>query len=181
MDIHSLPNRFYFKDSVKVRLESCIPLLLQRLPVAAEDRPVIAFPDEGASKRFSHFFSRDRKLICGKTRVNDQRIVTIHEGSEYLQGNDVRWRWCFVCLGSLLIHDVRFDDIDTMDTYGMLMWIMVGIDHWWFSHVGRDTSWMWTVTLIKRMSFRVSVCDTCCVSHGFVEVGIARRCCCCGC
>ncbi len=53
LDIHALQEQFYFSDSVGVRLKSCIPLLhdeLLRRPDVANI--TIAFPDEGAFKRF---------------------------------------------------------------------------------------------------------------------------------
>ena len=38
----------------------------------------IAFPDEGAGKRFGTYFPGYEKIICGKQRIGDQRLVTIH-------------------------------------------------------------------------------------------------------
>ena len=58
-DIHALQERFYFGDSVTPLFASGIPLLLERL-ASLEDAAdvVIAYPDEGACKRFHNFFSK---------------------------------------------------------------------------------------------------------------------------
>ena len=77
-DIHALQERFYFSDQVIPRLESGVPLLrnqLQRL-----DRPAVAFPDEGARKRFSRWFEEYPLIVCHKTREGKQRSISIREG-----------------------------------------------------------------------------------------------------
>ena len=78
-DIHALQERFYFTDAVIPRLETAIPLLRERLreyPNAA-----IAFPDEGAQKRFGGMFPDRHIILCHKTRRGDTREVTIREGN----------------------------------------------------------------------------------------------------
>ena len=80
-DIHALQERFYFGDSVTPLFCSGIPLLLaklDRLQDAAD--VVIAYPDEGACKRFHNFFSKYDEVVCTKVREGDKRIVTIKEG-----------------------------------------------------------------------------------------------------
>tara|TARA_B100000003_G_scaffold104743_1_gene93809 strand:- start:1893 stop:2918 length:1026 start_codon:yes stop_codon:yes gene_type:complete len=80
-DIHALQERFYFGDSVTPLFCSGIPLLLaklERLEDAAD--VVIAYPDEGACKRFHNFFSKYDEVVCTKVREGDKRIVTIKEG-----------------------------------------------------------------------------------------------------
>ena len=43
---------------------------------------VIAFPDDGAGKRFGKMFNEYAPhVICGKHRVGDKRIVTIMDGT----------------------------------------------------------------------------------------------------
>ncbi|XP_042020730.1 ribose-phosphate pyrophosphokinase 4-like isoform X1 [Salvia splendens] len=52
-DIHALQERFYFGDNVLPCFESGIPLLLNRLQSLPDsDNITIAFPDDGAWKRF---------------------------------------------------------------------------------------------------------------------------------
>ncbi len=81
-DIHALQERFYFGDTVLPLFESGIPLLkaeLQKLSAAGED-VVIAYPDEGAWKRFHMFFPGIPEVICTKVRDGDKRIVRLKEG-----------------------------------------------------------------------------------------------------
>jgi phosphoribosylpyrophosphate synthetase len=42
----------------------------------------VAFPDEGSSKRFGKLFDRGNysKIVCGKVRDGDKRIVTVQDG-----------------------------------------------------------------------------------------------------
>ncbi|KJE90032.1 ribose-phosphate pyrophosphokinase 3 [Capsaspora owczarzaki ATCC 30864] len=80
-DIHALQERFYFGDNVIPRLESAIPLLLDRLKLLPDhDLITIAFPDEGAHKRFHTMFENYPTIICTKVRDGNNRIVTIKEG-----------------------------------------------------------------------------------------------------
>lgn len=80
-DIHALQERFYFGDTVLPLFESGIPLLrarLKQLPDA--DNIVIAYPDEGAWKRFKYQFSDYQEIICTKVRDGAKRIVRLKEG-----------------------------------------------------------------------------------------------------
>ncbi|XP_024990985.1 ribose-phosphate pyrophosphokinase 4-like [Cynara cardunculus var. scolymus] len=80
-DIHALQERFYFDDNVLPCFESGIPLLksrLQQLPDS--DNISIAFPDDGAWKRFHKQLQHFPVIICAKVREGDQRIVRIKEG-----------------------------------------------------------------------------------------------------
>lgn len=93
-DIHTLQNRFYFSGHALADTVTTVPLLLRyinaytvsptleadavRNPECAID--TIAFPDEGAMKRFGNFFPGFPQIICGKIRDGDKRIVKIHEG-----------------------------------------------------------------------------------------------------
>jgi len=87
LDIHALQEEFYFGDSVRVRLESAIPLLkktLQDFKKTLEDSKalVIAFPDDGAYKRFNSFWDDGtEKIICGKKRDGEKREVFIQGGN----------------------------------------------------------------------------------------------------
>lgn len=77
-DIHALQERFYFSDQVLPRLETAIPLLKSR--IANMENVSIAFPDEGAQKRFGRMFREYPVIICHKIRSGDTRIVSIKEG-----------------------------------------------------------------------------------------------------
>lgn len=78
-DIHALQNQFYFSSNIIVRLESTVELLLNELK---DEKYAIAFPDDGAHKRFGHMFDgKDYPiLVCSKIREGDKRITTIKEG-----------------------------------------------------------------------------------------------------
>ena len=80
-DLHTLQNRFYFHSSTIPSLHSAIPLLLERLK--STNITAIAFPDDGAAKRFGRTFKSagfEEIVICGKKRDGDKRIVTILDG-----------------------------------------------------------------------------------------------------
>ena len=77
-DIHALAERFYFKDGVLPRLESGMPLLIERL--SRLPNIAVAFPDAGAEKRFGLALRSFPQITCTKIREGDKRIVTIKEG-----------------------------------------------------------------------------------------------------
>ena len=77
-DIHALQERFYFSDQVIPRLESAVHLVRDQL--RRLDRPAVAFPDEGALKRFRRWFEEFPLIVCHKTRDGRQRSVRIQEG-----------------------------------------------------------------------------------------------------
>jgi ribose-phosphate pyrophosphokinase len=88
-DIHALQNQFYFKDTVLIRLGTCINLLLQRLSLLEDVNNInIAFPDDGAHKRFGDMFHAFPSIvICHKVRDGDKRVVKIKEGD--IQGKHI--------------------------------------------------------------------------------------------
>lgn len=77
-DIHALQERFYFHGSTIPSLHSTIPLLLARLPAA--NITTIAFPDDGAAKRFKAMFDGYDIIVCGKIRDGAKRVVKISDG-----------------------------------------------------------------------------------------------------
>ena len=77
-DIHALQERFYFSDNVIPRLETAIPILKER--IGNLKNIAIAFPDEGAWKRFGKMFGEFSLIICHKVRKNERRKVSIKEG-----------------------------------------------------------------------------------------------------
>jgi len=80
-DIHALQERFYFHSSALPSLHTSVPLLIERLKGTGVH--TVAFPDDGAAKRFGSFFlSIGFNLItCGKVRDGEKRRVTITEGN----------------------------------------------------------------------------------------------------
>ena len=63
--------------------ESGIPMLLKRLQKLEDaQNVVIAYPDEGAYKRFHSFFDRAgyESVVCTKVRQKEKRIVKLKEG-----------------------------------------------------------------------------------------------------
>ncbi|XP_009356624.1 ribose-phosphate pyrophosphokinase 4 [Pyrus x bretschneideri] len=81
-DIHALQERFYFGDHVLPLFETGIPLLKQRLhQLSDSDKIVVAFPDDGAWKRFHKQLDHFPMVVCNKVREGDKRIVRIKEGN----------------------------------------------------------------------------------------------------
>ncbi|KAK4261362.1 hypothetical protein QN277_004369 [Acacia crassicarpa] len=80
-DIHALQERFYFGDNILPCFESGIPLLKRRLQELPDsDNISIAFPDDGAWKRFHKQLQHFPTIVCAKVREGDHRIVRIKEG-----------------------------------------------------------------------------------------------------
>lgn len=80
-DIHALQERFYFGDNILPCFESGIPLLKKRLQQLPDsDNISIAFPDDGAWKRFHKQLQHFPMIVCAKVREGDQRIVRLKEG-----------------------------------------------------------------------------------------------------
>jgi len=82
-DIHALQIRFYFQDNCLPVLLSAMPLFKNLLHDRYSGEPVaIAFPDEGAKKRFGGFFEKAGYpvLFCSKLREGERRVVRIAEG-----------------------------------------------------------------------------------------------------
>lgn len=80
--MHTLQNRFYLHGNAVASLQTAIPLLKRRIENSNID--CVAFPDDGAAKRFGTFFEdMDLEIIvCGKTRgEGDVRTVVIQDGN----------------------------------------------------------------------------------------------------
>ncbi|XP_077242741.1 phosphoribosyl pyrophosphate (PRPP) synthase 3 isoform X1 [Tasmannia lanceolata] len=81
-DIHALQERFYFGDNVLPCFESGIPLLMNRLQQLPDSENIsIAFPDDGAWKRFHKQLQHFPVIICTKVREGNQRFVRLKEGN----------------------------------------------------------------------------------------------------
>jgi ribose-phosphate pyrophosphokinase len=81
-DIHALVEQSLFNpDRINAELHTATSLL--------DLRPgeMIAFPDDGAAKRFKDIFPEAERIVCGKTRNGDRRVVTLKEG--HPEGRDV--------------------------------------------------------------------------------------------
>uniref|UniRef100_A0A7R9UGV9 Phosphoribosyltransferase domain-containing protein n=1 Tax=Pinguiococcus pyrenoidosus TaxID=172671 RepID=A0A7R9UGV9_9STRA len=77
-DVHTLQNRFYLSSGVIASLCTTVPLVV---PMFREvGVTCVAFPDDGAAKRFGTMFQGFPLVTCGKTRQGDERIVTINSG-----------------------------------------------------------------------------------------------------
>jgi ribose-phosphate pyrophosphokinase len=82
-DLHTLQNRFYLHGNAVASLQTAIPLLKQRLSAPGCKINCVAFPDDGAAKRFGIFFEdlNLEVIVCGKTRgEGDKRSVVIQDG-----------------------------------------------------------------------------------------------------
>jgi phosphoribosylpyrophosphate synthetase len=79
-DLHTLQNRFYLHTNAVASLQTTIPLLIEELKHTNID--CIAFPDDGAAKRFSSMFKGlgYEIVTCGKTRDGEKRSVVIQDG-----------------------------------------------------------------------------------------------------
>ena len=82
-DLHTLQNRFYFTGHALATLHTAIPLITKKIKEVGIN--AIAFPDEGAHKRFASLFKDtgiegDDVIICSKQRIGTEKRVTIADG-----------------------------------------------------------------------------------------------------
>lgn len=79
-DLHTLQNRFYLHGNAVASLQTSIPVLISELKKTQVD--CIAFPDDGAAKRFGGMFTGlgFEIVTCGKIRDGEKRIVHIEDG-----------------------------------------------------------------------------------------------------
>jgi phosphoribosylpyrophosphate synthetase len=82
-DLHTLQNRFYLHGNAVASLHSAIPMLKEK--IMATKINGVAFPDDGAAKRFATMFEDMEGMeiiVCGKTRgEGDTRLVSIQDGN----------------------------------------------------------------------------------------------------
>ena len=63
-------------------METAIPLLLREITLLSQHNEIsIAFPDDGAFKRFHAMFSSFPTITCTKLREGDKRIVRVKDGN----------------------------------------------------------------------------------------------------
>ena len=85
-DLHTLQNRFYLAGHALATLHTAIPLIFDLVREKRDGINAIAFPDEGAHKRFGNLFKgaglRDEDIvICSKVKSGDTKTITITEGN----------------------------------------------------------------------------------------------------
>jgi ribose-phosphate pyrophosphokinase len=76
-DLHTLQNRFYFDGNTIADCPTAFPLILDRLRELIQQDVnqdwCVAFPDDGAEKRFGHLFKENfpglELVVCGKKRM----------------------------------------------------------------------------------------------------------------
>lgn len=90
-DIHALQERFYFRDRVMPNLCSAVELFKAQLKSKGygPQNAVIAFPDDGAHKRFGAEFADYKKVVFGKQRDGNNRTLSYGEGKEFVQNAHV--------------------------------------------------------------------------------------------
>ena len=79
-------NITYRTLSFDFRLETAIPLLLREIKTLSKENAIsIAFPDEGAFKRFHTMFTSFEfpTITCTKIRDGNKRIVRVKDGKFY--------------------------------------------------------------------------------------------------
>jgi ribose-phosphate pyrophosphokinase len=94
IDLHTQQNQFFYHDCV-VSLHSTMPFARNiiidqaRASLSASKKPavVVAFPDDGAHKRFAAYFDDCDIAICAKVRDGDKRRVQLNDGD--VKGKDV--------------------------------------------------------------------------------------------
>lgn len=80
-DIHALQEESYFPSNIRVDRRSAMPLFRDHLSQGISN-VAVAFPDEGAYKRFHKYFDGFERIVCEKRRLSgsDEKVVTIKEG-----------------------------------------------------------------------------------------------------
>ena len=85
-DVHAPPTQYFFANSAAATLHTACPLAIDKINAmdGAEKIDCVAFPDDGACKRFSAFFRRHLPgveiVTCNKVRTGGKRVVVISEG-----------------------------------------------------------------------------------------------------
>ena len=86
-DLHTLQNRFFFHHHTIASMQTTIPLLKAKIQDKSCQVTCVAFPDEGAAKRFSYMFADYEIVTCGKVRIGEERKVSIQDGDA--NGKDI--------------------------------------------------------------------------------------------
>jgi phosphoribosylpyrophosphate synthetase len=103
-DLHTLQNRFYLSGNALATLHTATPLLCKALNNPSTycgkrgTQPIncLAFPDEGACKRFKCLFEPEFPnwpvITCGKVRDGETRIVKIQDFEPKGLTGKIRWQ-----------------------------------------------------------------------------------------
>ena len=86
-DVHAPPTQYFFTNTCAASLHTACPLAIAKIQAMAPSAKIdcVAFPDDGACKRFAKFFQKHLPgveiVTCNKVRTEDnKRIVVISEG-----------------------------------------------------------------------------------------------------
>ena len=85
-DIHDEREIFYFPPSVQIHHHTTTDILKRQ--VLWKEKPIILFPDAGAKKAFSRYFTDYEIVTCAKVRKWPNEIEMFFEGG-MLEGRDV--------------------------------------------------------------------------------------------
>jgi ribose-phosphate pyrophosphokinase len=93
-DIHALQNRHYFPPTIRPKFKTGTKLLTAHLKTLPNFASIsLAYPDDGSYKRFGKMeesgFNTFPYVICAKTRVGNERFITIIEGADEIAGRDM--------------------------------------------------------------------------------------------
>lgn len=90
-DIHALQERFYFQDTVTVRLATNLTPFMRLVDMRWQGQVVIVFPDDGAHKRFKQYIPNNYSIMVA-TKIrgegSERKIVIGHRdmrGTESLE------------------------------------------------------------------------------------------------
>ncbi len=147
-DIHALQERFYFTDMVVPRLESAIPMLLERIKGMQD--VAVAFPDEGSWKRFGRMFKGYPLIKAHKVREKQERRVIIQEGDA--RGKNVIIVDDLVMTGGTMIqcrqalHEAGAGSVSAYVTHGVFpqeswkSFLGQGFEHFWITDSCPETA-----------------------------------------
>lgn len=84
-DLHTLQNRFFYRQNCRPHLSSILPKLIKKIATGT----TIVFPDDGAFKRNAVFFDGFDIVVCNKIRLsNGSKKVVIKDGGQYVKDNN---------------------------------------------------------------------------------------------
>lgn len=87
-DVHAPPTQYFFDNNTAATLHTACPLAIEKINAMDADQKIdcVAFPDDGACKRFAGFFRKHLPgveiVTCSKVRTaSNTRVVVISEGA----------------------------------------------------------------------------------------------------
>lgn len=131
-DIHTLSQQFYADHHrLSVVLQSAIPLFkrylkeyyIKDMDISDEEQLMIAFPDNGAFKRFKHYFHGFDKIICDKIRLNGETKIVIREGDprnrHVIMVDDLVYSGATLLNAGKIIHNLGASSVSAFVTHGV--------------------------------------------------------------